>query len=322
MSIPWGRMYYLWIDYADIQGDTYEQLYCARAQSEPIEVKIRHARCLAARLHELRKEFNLDTSDVPYAEEFQHALLSTDIVILSALTLVYRVIPPSPSSSGQVHHPLKPCEEALSTSRQALTASTEAWEILRDRPGEDWRSFILWSLLWCPFVPYLIVFGNCIVERNRQDFDLLEKVAMALQAVQPRSGTVDKLEKACKIFCQTARIYLDQTEAASQQQLHLERKSSQHFGHARVPSAGAHGISSMPGPTTSRSTMHQPDMPIMDAMMPDLPLSQQNWDNMFSEWDLGFGAENAREISSYFEQLTGAGSIPSMTGPSHQEPFG
>lgn len=316
-------MYYLWIDYADIQGDTYEQLYCARAQSEPTGVKIRRARRLAERLCKLREEFNLDTSNVPYAEEFQHALLSTDIVILSALTLVYRVIPPSPSPSGQAHHPLKPCEEALLTAREALTASTAAWEILRDRPGEDWRSFILWSLLWCPFVPYLVVFGNCIVERNRQDLELLEKVAMALHAVQPRSGTVDKLEKACKIFSQTARIYLDQTEAASQQQLHLEQRGSQHFDTAHVPSAGAiNGLSSMPGPTTSRSTMHQPEMQVMDAIMPDLPLSQQNWDTMFSEWDLGFGAENAREISSYFEQLTGAGSIPNMMGNSHQEPFG
>lgn len=322
MDISWGAMYCLWIDYAEIQGDIYEQLYCVRAQSESIEVKVHHARCLAERMHKVRKDFDfVDSSDVPYAEEFQQAILSTDIIILSALTLIYRVIPPPVSSSGQAHHPLKPNEDALSTARQALTTSLTAWEMLRDRPGEDWRSFILWGLLWCPFIPYLVVFGNSIVERNRQDLELLENIVIALQAAQPRSDMVDKLEKACKIFSEIARIHLDQTEAATQQQLHPHQRSSRHFDSTQGPAASVHAMSAASGNNTSSASMQQPDVQIMDAILPDFPLSQQNWDSMFNEWDLGLGAENEREISSYFEQLTGAGPISNMLGMPHQEPF-
>jgi hypothetical protein len=310
MDSVWGKMYNLWIDYAEIQGDTYEQLYCARAQSEPIEVKIRHVHSLAERLHNLRKKFNIDTSNAPFAEEFRDALLSTDIIILSTLTLVYRVIPPSSPPRNQAHHSLKPCEEALSTARQALATSNAAWEILQHRTGEDWRLFIHWTLLWCPFVPYLVVFGNSIVERNRDDLELLEKVVTTLQVAQPRSTGVDKLEKACKIFSQIARIYLDQTEAASQQQLHLHQKSHQHFEPIHALPATANSMSSMSGTTAGTSTIQQPDVQIMDAILPDLPLSQQAWDGMFDEWDLGLGAENAREMSSYFEHLTGMGLLP------------
>ncbi|KAK5055930.1 hypothetical protein LTR84_012480 [Exophiala bonariae] len=322
MPSAWGTMYYMWMDYADIQGDIYEQLYSARAQSEPIEDKVRHARRLAKRMHELRKEFGfVDISRVPYGEEFQQALLSTEITILSALTLIYRAIPPPASSTGEAQHPLKPNAEALSTARQALTTSLTAWETLRDRPGEEWRSFILWGLLWCPFIPFLVVFGNSIVERNRQDLELLENIVIALQAAQPRSDMVDKLEKACKIFSQISRIYLDQTEGSAQQQQH-HQKNSRHFDSALVPSVGAGTMSTMSATNTSNVTMQQPEVQITDTVLSDFPLSQQNWDSMFNEWDLGLGAENAREISSYFEQLTGAGPIPNMFGMPNPEPFG
>lgn len=323
MESAWGTMYYFWIDYADIQGDAYEQLYCARAQSEPLEVKIRHARSLAERLHKLRKNFDIDTSNAPFAEEFRDALLSMDIVILSTLTLVYRVIPPSASPKNQAHHPLKPCEEALSTARQALATSNAAWDILQHRTGEDWRLFIHWTLLWCPFVPYLVVFGNSVVERNRDDLELLEKVVTTLQGAQPRSPGVDKLERACKIFSQIARIYLDQTDVANQQQLHQQQKSHQHFEPIHALSATANSMSSVAGTSsTTTQTIQQQDVQIMDAILPDLPLSQQAWDGMFDEWDLGLGAENAREMSSYFEHLTGIGSITNILGVAQQEPFG
>lgn len=321
MESEWGKLFYLWIDYADIQGDAYEQLYCARAKSEPIEVKIRHARSLAERLHKLREGFEIDTSNTPYAEQFRDALLSTDVVILSTLTLVYRVIPPSTPHENQAHHPLQVCEEALSTARQALATSNAAWEILKDRTGEDWRGFIHWSLLWCPFVPYLVVFGNTIVERNRQDLDLLEKVVTTLQGAHPESAGIDKLEKACKFFSQIARIYLDQTEGASQQQLHQHQKSAQQFDSIDALPATAHSMSSMSGPTTT-PIFHQPDVQIMDAILPDLPLSQQAWNGIFEEWDLGLGAENAREMSSYFEHLAGIGSMSNILGAPQQEPFG
>jgi len=311
MDSEWGTMFYLWIDYADIQGDVYEQLYCARAKSEALDVKIRHARRLAERLHQLRDGFEIDAANAPYAEQFQDALLSTDVIILSTLTLVYRVIPPSTVHKNQAHHPLQVCEEALSTARQALATTNAAWEMLKDRTGEDWRVFIHWSLLWCPFVPYLVVFGNTIVERNRQDLDLLEKVVATLQGAHLESARIDKLEKACKFFSQIARIYLDQTEGANVQQ----------FDAIDTLAATENSTSSTLGPT-AMPTFHQPDAQIMDAILPDLPLSQQAWNGMFEEWDLGLGAGNAREMSSYFEHFTGIGNMSNILGAPPQEPFG
>ncbi|KAI9843007.1 MAG: hypothetical protein M1838_002893 [Thelocarpon superellum] len=35
--------------------------------------------------------------------------------------------------------------------------------------------------------------------------------------------------------------------------------------------------------------------------LPDLSLSRQDWDGMLDDWELGIGAENARQMSSFFE---------------------
>lgn len=45
--------------------------------------------------------------------------------------------------------------------------------------------------------------------------------------------------------------------------------------------------------TTEQATGHISQM--------DVPMSQQEWDNMLSEFEVGLPMEDAREMSSYFE---------------------
>ncbi|KAJ9615532.1 hypothetical protein H2200_001607 [Cladophialophora chaetospira] len=285
----WGSMFNNWFDFARIQGDIYDQLYSARAQKESTEVKAELARQLAVRLKMVEQKFMFDDSQLagePFGPFIKEGLLSISIVQYSTLCLVYRMIPP-PSSNGPVH-PLKFCDEAIEAARKAMTTHNEAWEMLRSRSKDEWRTFIHWTLLWCPFIPYIVLVGNVIADRNVEDLRLLESCVETLQNVAQVSASVSKLYKACRIFYQIAKIYLSQPA----EKLRLQDNQQTPRPTTILPS----NASLQQQYTTSAQETGG------DIDLPDFPLSQQDWNGMLDEWDLGLGAENARQMSAFFEQ--------------------
>jgi hypothetical protein len=134
-----------------------------------------------------------------------------------------------------------------------------------------------------PFVPFIVVFGNAVAQANKDDLALLGKVVTTLQSAALISPAVEKLKTACSKFHQIASAYLAQLPPRTEIQ-----------PTAWQPNAG------MPI-GQSIAEYGQPDM----EFIPDLPLTQQDWDDML-DWDLGIGAENARAMSTFFEQyMTG-----------------
>lgn len=297
----WGAMYANWLDFAQLQGEIYDQLYCARAQRQPLEVKAEVARGLAARLLGLKETLVVNLDNTPFPAALSDAMLSVEIVLDSTLTLIYRMIPPTPRNPNQPPHPLKPSDEALQAARKTLIKHNKAWEILQDRASDDWRQFIHWTLIWCPFVPFIVVFGNVIAERYIEDLRLLEHVVCTLQGAAQLNPGVGRIYRACRIFYHVATVYFGngagQTSSPNQQNGQQQPESAQPVYPARLSAS-----SSLP-----------PDPQVANVGLQDFPLSQQDWDGMLDEWDLGLGAESAREMSSFFESyLSGSGQMGNM----------
>ena len=202
-----------------------------------------------------------------------YALLSADILIGCMLAIIYRVIPPQ-----QPAHPLQYCDEAVTNSRSALRSLHAVWIKLQEdsnnESAETWELFLNWTILFVPFVPFVVLFGNCIAQSNHDDLDLLRTTASTLEGIADRSPAGHKLCSACSRFIKIAEVLLAQDT--------MKRSSSQ-------PS---------PIPVDPYTVDFQ--------MLPDFPVSQQDWDGMLDDFDLGLGAESAREMTSYFE--------PFMTG--------
>ena len=176
-----------------------------------------------------------------------------------------------------------------------MTTHNEAWDILRTRSKDEWRMFLHWTLLWCPFVPYIVLVGNVIADRNEEDLRLLEKCVNTLHSAAQLSPNVSKLHKACHIFYQIAKTYLSHPAAKSQQS-----DSQQMVNPSTILP------STMP-PTQQQTTFLRD--PVGDIDLPDFPLSHEDFNGMLDEWDLGIGAENARQMSAFFEQY-----MPNGTG--------
>lgn len=136
--------------------------------------------------------------------------------------------------------------------------------------------FINWTLLFVPFVPIIIVFGNAIAQRSHSDLDILRNVVSVLDGAPQASPAGIKLHSACQKFTKIAEALLSQDR------------------------------------TADKETYSQPSPTLVDPYpgdfhaMPDFPMSQSDWDGMLNDFDLGLGVEDAREMTSYLEPfLTG-----------------
>ncbi|OCT48870.1 fungal specific transcription factor domain protein [Cladophialophora carrionii] len=325
----WGSMFNSWFDFAKVQGDIYDQLYSAQAQKQSTEVKAELARKLAARLQVIRKSFMFDDSqlaDEPFGAFLKQGLLSVEIVQYSTLCLVYRMIPPAPSAGGGggapvVVHPLKFCDEAIETARKALTTHNKAWTILHTRSKEEWRMFIHWTLLWCPFIPYIVLVGTVIADRNVDDLRLLERCVDTLHSAAQLSASVSKLYRACRIFYQIAKTYMSHPVESGPLAAAAAAAAPHGQYDTATAAAAARASAVVPSNTSPQAqyTTYAPDL-ASDIDLPDFPLSQEDWNGMLDEWDLGLGAENAREMSAFFEQYLSGSNAGAATRPEYMLP--
>ena len=219
----------------------------------------------------------------------QDASLSLNVVAYSLLALIYRCIPPP-----QPAHPLQFCEECVSVARIALKQLVAAWQQLQLQDEQAGRMFINWTLLFVPFIPFIVIFGNVIAHRDRQDLVLLEQVVETMQAASKVATAIEKLKDACGQFCLIAQSYLSQPESQPAADANVEAQR-QLPNMDNIAGANQNVDLNMPGgalPAGAGAFESLPDFP---------------WDGMLSEWDLGLGAESAREMGAFFGQYTSTG---------------
>lgn len=123
------------------------------------------------------------------------------------------------------------------------------------------------STLFAPFVPFICIFGNVIAQLDSRDLALLGEFVSTLRSVAEQSDAVEKLHHACSSFHQIAKAF-------------LAHHSKQ------VASSDCQALDGGMG-----EFAYQP--------LSEVSLSQQDWDVMLREWDLGLYSDDARQMS-YF----------------------
>ena len=272
-----------------LSPDRTQQLFCAAAQRQPQNVRTSRAHALAARCLDLQSRLmEFDSEGGQFESVMRDAILSTDVVIYSLLTLIYRTVPPPHDA-----HPLQFSDECVEAARQALRLLAEAWKEIQPKDDEAWRLFVNWTVLFVPFVPFIVVFGNTIARNSREDQLLLEGAVRTIRGASQVTPAINKLRDACEKFCQIAAAYLAQEGTVPSQ----------------AQQSGAEIIGNLSGPSV--------DAPLPDSTgysgpmdfqaLSDFPMQQGAWDGMLNEWDLGLGVENAREMTDWFGQYMSAG---------------
>lgn len=218
---PWKDVLAFWIQLAEIQGQTYEYLYSSTALQRSVEERVESARMLVAKLTTvaartselhavLAAEESRKNDDAFALMSINMALKSDEVSHYSALALIYRAIPPSEHG-----RPSRFNDECIAAARAAFASHQECMEITASSLSMN-AAYLHWTVLYAPFVPFIVIFCHAIETSDKEDLKRLEQFANSLHAARAVSGAVDKLHRLCRIMCDVAALYVEAKEAEHQ----------------------------------------------------------------------------------------------------------
>lgn len=134
----------MWISLARVEGKIYTELYSARAQRLPIDVRVATAHALAQELNDLEKRstpFYEMLGSEDYAKGAENA---ARVVLISCLTMVYKAVP---QSGKNLNGPMQFSDECVSAARRAIRTLVQCWNGINFKDTEAWRIYIHWTLI-------------------------------------------------------------------------------------------------------------------------------------------------------------------------------
>ncbi|KIW06934.1 hypothetical protein, variant 1 [Verruconis gallopava] len=202
--------YRLFIQVARVQGLIYEQLYSPGALRENTETRIHRAQMLVDQLNSIRQinlklvqSLGLPDPNAPYVYDVRGVLsvflLSDEVTHYTNIAMCYRVIP-ADSESG-----LRP--ECLDAARSALESHQSALRLKESHKGM-WKWYFAWTLLFAPFIPFLVVFSNVISTADNTDLVRLRDFVASIADSDFCEGA-RKMHHICSMFYRIAKLYVD-----------------------------------------------------------------------------------------------------------------
>ncbi|KKZ62349.1 hypothetical protein EMCG_03235 [[Emmonsia] crescens] len=240
---PWFSMYSVWVTYAKIAAQIFENLYSVRALSESAELRTEKACDLAMEVEEWRAAYIpttqvASTSAAYHATFFRYANSMADLSYHHLLTIIYRARPPHPPAhENQNQTPQKPQTgldpACVNAARSALRLHQQFIVDFRNDSEYLFKGYIVWSLLHSPFTPYLVLFTHTIASADLTDLKLLGEISSLLEGARHISEAAERLWKLCAVFYQVARLYVDvrmregEGDGHQQQQQQLQQQQQQ-----------------------------------------------------------------------------------------------
>ncbi|RKU42005.1 hypothetical protein DL546_003986 [Coniochaeta pulveracea] len=223
---PWRAALELWITHAEVQGQIYEHLYSASALNSSAESRLESARMLVAKQNGLVEQLaalqrqvashNADVNNDTAVDRSQDStialaslgmlLKSDEVSHCSSLALIYRAIPPSDSG-----RPSKFNDECIKAARAAFAAHEECMSLTS--PSQFlMMAYLHWTILYAPFVPFVVLFCHVIATSNQDDLKRLGNFVAGLEPTRSASRAIDKLYRLCRIMYDVATMYVEAKE--------------------------------------------------------------------------------------------------------------
>ncbi|KAL4786954.1 hypothetical protein BJX76DRAFT_364450 [Aspergillus varians] len=207
---PWKTAYKLWIELATIQGLVYEKLYSPAALRQGEAARVSEARSLAARMRDrVMQPFEHMFPILSTLTAIETLFIRCDEVCrFSVLTLIYRAIPPAPGTQGTfVAECIEAARGALESHKSCMAELTEATAALK-------LSYLHWSILYSPFVPFIVLFCHIIEVSSWVDLARLEEFVLSLKPNCELSTAIAKLHRLCQVLSNVARLYVEAKDQA------------------------------------------------------------------------------------------------------------
>ncbi|KAK0671251.1 putative transcriptional regulatory protein [Cercophora samala] len=190
----------LWVLSAKIQGHIYVELYSPEAICAKESVKRERVKTLVSRLEEHQWS--------PYCRE--HAgneltdffLVSDHVLRLSLLTMVHRAVPNPPGS------PTTFSTECINVARQTLGRHQECMELIKSTDCGLFSTYMHWTILMAPFVPFIVLFCQVIETKDKDDLARLQAFVTSLQYESSVSEAVERLRRLFQVLVSVASHHI------------------------------------------------------------------------------------------------------------------
>ncbi|KAI0522098.1 hypothetical protein F5B22DRAFT_660463 [Xylaria bambusicola] len=205
-AYPGKEVMTLWIQHARVLGRIYERLYSPGALRQPDTVRIEQVNLLAAEQQRLMastvsllREF--ETAVDGEARMFALTLKSDEVSFLASLSLTYRALPPNGPRSRTF------ADECIDAARASMRCHLEATAMMDEQSLKI--VYIHWTILYAPFIPFIVIFCLVIETSDREDLTRLADFVRSLEPACEVSPSVRKLHQLCQVLYNVAELYVE-----------------------------------------------------------------------------------------------------------------
>ncbi|OQE01437.1 hypothetical protein PENSOL_c004G02767 [Penicillium solitum] len=267
------------VNLAGLAGRIYEQLYSADALRVTEDTRTRRALELSQELYrycaEARDTNQLwaqSSGDECEREQIHLISASDEVLRLSMLTLIYRAMPPEPNSGTTFGL------DCITSARCAL----ESHQVFIRGFGMQASSLILseyinWTILFTPFVPFIVMFCHTIETRDKGDLDRMYAFLKSIECACQHSNAIAKHHHLFGVLYSVALRYTELGSPSSrmeEEQLQLRSEVDAHLS--------ALGLQPH---TTYLTAHHTEDVdPLMSSVQPSVEAIEQNRTTEGNNW--------------------------------------
>ncbi|KAJ0296291.1 hypothetical protein COL516b_011701 [Colletotrichum fioriniae] len=206
----------LWVIVSRIQGKTYEQLYSPEAIAQPSAVREARARGLAAELRrvtdrtqETHSQYLKSAIEAVGENTMEFFNVSDEVLRLSLLTIIYRAVPSPPGSATTFG------TECINAARATLQRHEDCMAIMAKDAYYLFPMYMNWTILFSPFVPFIVIFCQVIETSDTSDLARLQGFVASIQGAKEFTEASARLCRLFQVLYNVAFRYVEMRSQGS-----------------------------------------------------------------------------------------------------------
>ncbi|KAF7548399.1 hypothetical protein G7Z17_g7083 [Cylindrodendrum hubeiense] len=209
---PLAAFFSNWTKTAQCQGNIYEKLYSPDSITQPDHVRMARVQAIAKDLEDIRKQTSQVSADWLKQTSLsiggpmvQFISISDDVLRLSLLTLTYRASP------IPEHSPTTFVPECIEAARATLQRHEECVACVErmDANGLYFPSYVHWTLMFAPFIPFIVLFCQVIETQDGKDLASLHNFITSMESAPAVSDAAAKMHRLFQVLYTVALRYVE-----------------------------------------------------------------------------------------------------------------
>ncbi|CAM1508091.1 Fc.00g049390.m01.CDS01 [Cosmosporella sp. VM-42] len=203
--------FYIWCVTARCQGKIYEQLYSPESITQPDHVRTSRVQALVQELGAITAQAD-ETNKKWFAEPKEEGtvidmakffIISDKVLRCSLLTLIYRACPAPPGSTTTFS------KDCIDAARGALQQHHDCMVSLEEISSVYFPSYVHWTVLFAPFIPFIVIFCQVIETRDQTDLARLHAFITSIQSAPSVSDAAAKMYRLFQVLYSVALRYIE-----------------------------------------------------------------------------------------------------------------